>query len=279
MGDLLFEDAETARSYQDYRPNYSGLGIEKEVLSFMGQAYEQPGNVDTIALDIGCGTGQLTRALAPLFKKMIGIDRSKSQIDVAKGVTKEKNIEYLVNVAEDLSFLQDNSIDLISTAAAVHYFEPEPFLAEVDRVLKPGGCFLVLLFAVKGIFLTSATNNDDINNKCEDIMEDIRKTTYSVFKKGSNKVISSGSYSLPDYPDRHHFQLTSKRRYDHLDEFVGFLKSLGTLKLYNEQHPEEGDQIERIKKRLRLAVATSSSTQEISPVVLNCMFNCYMYRK
>lgn len=43
MGDLLFEDAETARSYQDYRPNYSGLGIEKEVLSFMGQAYEQPG--------------------------------------------------------------------------------------------------------------------------------------------------------------------------------------------------------------------------------------------
>lgn len=36
MGDQLFEDAEVSRNYQDYRPNYIGLGLEKEVASFMG---------------------------------------------------------------------------------------------------------------------------------------------------------------------------------------------------------------------------------------------------
>lgn len=41
MGDLLFEDAETARNYQDYRPNYGGLGLEEKVTAFMGQTRNQ----------------------------------------------------------------------------------------------------------------------------------------------------------------------------------------------------------------------------------------------
>ncbi|PIK41485.1 putative methyltransferase [Apostichopus japonicus] len=122
MGDQLFEDAEVSRNYQDYRPNYIGLGLEKEVASFMGITRTLPQNAGTLALDVGCGNGQLTRVLAPLFTKMIGIDRSKSQIDVAIEVTSEENVEYRVNLAEDLSFLQDGTVDLVSAAAATITF-------------------------------------------------------------------------------------------------------------------------------------------------------------
>lgn len=45
------------------------------------------------------------------------------------------------------------------------------------------------------------------------------------------------------------FQVTSKRQYDNVEEFVGLMKSTGTLQEYTQQFPEEGDQIERFKKK------------------------------
>ncbi|XP_071825222.1 uncharacterized protein [Apostichopus japonicus] len=278
MGDQLFEDAEVSRNYQDYRPNYIGLGLEKEVASFMGITRTLPQNAGTLALDVGCGNGQLTRVLAPLFTKMIGIDRSKSQIDVAIEVTSEENVEYRVNLAEDLSFLQDGTVDLVSTAAAIHYFQPEPFLAEVDRVLKPGGCLLTMLMRADGFFLKSLTNNDSVDKKCQDLIEEIFVVSGRVFREGSKKVITSGTYPAPNYTDKH-FQVTSKRQYDNVEEFVGLMKSTGTLQEYTQQFPEEGDQIERFKKKLLSLFADISSTPESMGVVVSMLFNCHLYRK
>ncbi|XP_071825291.1 uncharacterized protein [Apostichopus japonicus] len=279
MGDRLYEDVETARSYQDFRPNYIGLGLEKEVESFMGLRNQRSQNVDSVGLDIGCGNGQLTKVLAPLFTKMIGIDRSKSQIDVANEVTTEKNIEYRVNLAEDLSFLQDGSVDLVSTAAAIHYFQPEPFLAEVDRVLKPGGCLLTVLMRADGFYLKTLTNNDSVDKKCQDLMNLYMDLSLCILREETKKVLSAGMYTAPDYPDRYSFQVTSKRQYDNIDGFVGFLNSSGTLQEYNKQFPEEGDQVDRLKKRLLSILADASSTPESTPVVLSLLHNCCLYKK
>ena len=46
------------------------------------------------------------------------------------------NIEYRCNEAEDLTFLEANSIDLITVATALHWFDIESFVKEVKRVLK-----------------------------------------------------------------------------------------------------------------------------------------------
>lgn len=47
-----------------------------------------------LALDIGCGSGQSTIALAPYFKKVIGCDVSETQINCAKKERSADNVEY-----------------------------------------------------------------------------------------------------------------------------------------------------------------------------------------
>ena len=47
--------------------------------------------------------------------------------------------------AEDLPF-PDGSVDLITASSAAHYFDKSKFMAEADRVLKPGGCIILVDF-------------------------------------------------------------------------------------------------------------------------------------
>lgn len=49
----------------------------------------------------------------------------------------KENVEYRVGVAEDLAGITDASVDLVATAQAAHWFQLEPFYAELKRVLKP----------------------------------------------------------------------------------------------------------------------------------------------
>jgi len=69
-----------------------------------------------------------------LCERVIGIDVSANQI--AHAIRKD-NIEYKCNKAEDLKFLQSNSVDLITIATALHWLNIELFVEEVQRVLKP----------------------------------------------------------------------------------------------------------------------------------------------
>jgi ubiquinone/menaquinone biosynthesis C-methylase UbiE len=64
---------------------------------------------------------------------VIGTDVSADQISHA--IPKE-NVEYRCSPGEDLSFLQSNSVDLITIATALHWLDTEKFFQEVQRVLK-----------------------------------------------------------------------------------------------------------------------------------------------
>jgi len=97
-----------------------------------------------LALDVGCGPGQGTLPLCQHFESVIGMDTSEAQIKQAKlkvgqGQMGEGNVTFRVGDAEDLSFLADNSVDLITVATAIHWFDVERFCAECHRVLRPGG--------------------------------------------------------------------------------------------------------------------------------------------
>ncbi len=81
-----------------------------------------------------------------LCERVIGIDVSANQI--AHAIRKD-NIEYKCNKAEDLKFLQSNSVDLITIATALHWLNIELFVEEVQRVLKPDtGVFAVWTYAL-----------------------------------------------------------------------------------------------------------------------------------
>jgi SAM-dependent methyltransferase len=88
-----------------------------------------------LAWDCGAGNGQATVALAARFRNVLGTDISSAQLAAAPVLP---NIVYRQSVAE-ASGLPDGSVDLVTVAQAMHWFDLPKFYAEVGRVLKPQG--------------------------------------------------------------------------------------------------------------------------------------------
>ena len=76
----MFEESEHAKVYSIFRPNPPKSLIETII------SYSEKKAPLELALDVGCGSGQSTRILAPYAKRVIGSDISKSQIDEANQV-------------------------------------------------------------------------------------------------------------------------------------------------------------------------------------------------
>lgn len=94
-----------------------------------------------LAVDIGCGTGQATFELTP-FKQVIGVDPSQKMVEQARLTVPQDSvgrIEFARGSAEDLSMLQDSSVDLVVAAQSSHWFNWNKVWPEIGRVLKPGG--------------------------------------------------------------------------------------------------------------------------------------------
>lgn len=88
-----------------------------------------------LAWDAGCGTGQASVALAGVFEQVVATDPSAAQIAQAEAAP---NIDYRVERAEQPS-LADASVDLVTVAQALHWFDLDAFHAQVRRVLRRGG--------------------------------------------------------------------------------------------------------------------------------------------
>ncbi|MBI5565359.1 MAG: class I SAM-dependent methyltransferase [Chloroflexi bacterium] len=85
--------------------------------------------------DCGTGSGQAAIGLTRHFRSVIATDPSAQQIANAPS---HPQIDYRVARAEEAG-LADHSVDAITVALALHWFELDQFYAEVKRVLKPGG--------------------------------------------------------------------------------------------------------------------------------------------
>lgn len=89
----------------------------------------------SLAWDVGTGSGQAARLLAEHVARVVATDPSAEQLAHAPPHPK---IEYRRASAED-SGLAPASVDLVTAAAAAHWFDHDRFHAEVRRVLQPGG--------------------------------------------------------------------------------------------------------------------------------------------
>jgi SAM-dependent methyltransferase len=87
------------------------------------------------AWDCATGNGQAALGLADFFEHVIATDASEKQIASA---VRHKRITYRVVTAEQ-SELEAASVDLITIAQALHWFDREAFYREAKRVLKPNG--------------------------------------------------------------------------------------------------------------------------------------------
>jgi ubiquinone/menaquinone biosynthesis C-methylase UbiE len=98
---------------------------------------------DERALDVGTGAGAIAVALAPLVAKVIAIDIVPELLAEARKRA-PANVEILEADATALPF-DGGSFDLVATARTFHHIaRPELVLAEMNRVLRPGGTMLVV---------------------------------------------------------------------------------------------------------------------------------------
>jgi SAM-dependent methyltransferase len=127
-----FVDAfsDTARRYALARPTYPAALFE-----FL--ASRAPST--HCAWDCGTGNGQAAAGLAELFDSVEATDASSEQIGAA---LPNSRVHYRVAPAE-ASGLPDRSVDLISVAQALHWFDLEKFYTEVRRVARPGALLAV----------------------------------------------------------------------------------------------------------------------------------------
>ena len=102
------------------------------------------------ALELGCGVGRLTRALAPHFDRCVGVDISQAMIDRARMLNADVgNSEWIHNTAADLSTLGDERFDLVVSHLVLQHIPKKEtilgYVGELARVLALGGLLAVQL--------------------------------------------------------------------------------------------------------------------------------------
>lgn len=111
-------------------------------------------------LDVACGPGNFTRdfALAAGDGLVVGIDASQTMLDVAVRETANDNVAYVRGDACDLPF-RDGGFDAVCCFAALYLIEePMKALAEIARVLAPGGRVALLSSCSRGPVPAAAAN-------------------------------------------------------------------------------------------------------------------------
>lgn len=127
-----------AGDYAAFRPRYPAALFDY----LAGLA---PGR--TLAWDCACGSGQATMELASRFEAVVATDASSRQIAAALALP---NVLYRVATAE-ASGLAEASVNLVTVAQALHWFDVDCFYAEVHRVLVPDGVLAVWTYEVQQV--------------------------------------------------------------------------------------------------------------------------------
>lgn len=129
-----FADASfSSDNYSSARPVYPQKLFDN-ILEYHGRHSKSRAT----AIDIACGPGEATALLTSHFDKVIGTDSSVVMIETARKVY--PGIDFQTSTAEtfvaDLG-IPDHSVDLITIAEAIHWFDLPAFYKEAHRALKP----------------------------------------------------------------------------------------------------------------------------------------------
>lgn len=132
--------------------NSFAAGYDKQTLVHYRQVYsdtivksEQYLNADQTVLDIGCGSGIITIALAKSVKRIYATDTAEKMIEIARNKAAEakfENIEFFVADLFD-SRWENGSFDVVMAYNVLGYVKnTDAFLKKISQLMKPNGIFL-----------------------------------------------------------------------------------------------------------------------------------------
>jgi len=129
VSELAFSFGRIAAEYDDVRPEYA--------LEALDRAEEALGlSAGSRVVDLAAGSGKLTRALARRFDELVAVEPNDEMRAVLLG--RSVGAKVLAGTAERLP-LPDESADAVFVGDAFHWFDGDAAVAELARVLPPGG--------------------------------------------------------------------------------------------------------------------------------------------
>ncbi|HSB96905.1 MAG TPA: malonyl-ACP O-methyltransferase BioC, partial [Spongiibacteraceae bacterium] len=134
---LQREKKSVAASFSRAAPTYdTAAALQRAVADNLLALVDAPAG--GAALDIGCGTGTVSAALAKKYS-VVALDLAEGMLRFARTNVVGDNLQWLCGDAENLP-LADNSIDAVFSSLAVQWCENiGAVFAELQRVLRPGG--------------------------------------------------------------------------------------------------------------------------------------------
>jgi ubiquinone/menaquinone biosynthesis C-methylase UbiE len=211
---MKFQDlfSNQAKAYAQFRPKYP-----ESLFKYLAGLTDH----HDLVWDVGTGNGQAAAALAKFYKNVVASDPSYAQIENA---VPHERIQYLVG-AEEQPAIQTESVDMVTIAQALHWFEFDSFFEEVRRVARPRGICAAWSYDF----------NLPIQPDLDAALNKFYFETLGPYWAPNNKLIWNAYRDIPfpfDRIDSPKFLIEAELN---LVEFIGYLSSWSSTSKYIEQ--------------------------------------------
>lgn len=226
--------------YASYRPRYPD-----ELFSWLAET--SPARA--LAWDCACGSGQASFPLARHFQRVVATDASEAQISAAP--TSEPKIEWRVAAAEE-SGLEPRSVDLITVAQALHWFDLGRFYPEARRVLREGGVLAAWSYGMNEV------QGAEVNS----LVQHFYSKILGPYWPPERSFVEDGYRTLP-FPFREiQPPLFKMEAHWNLDQLLGYFSTWSATSRYKAAH--EKDPVAELRERLLPAWGAPSQSRRIT---------------